>query len=50
VSEELRALAEQVRLEAAHRLEDKRAKCAQLLRAAGGLELLRQKLGGSHVR
>ena len=46
----MRALAEQVRLEAAHRLEDKRAKCAQLVRAAGGLELLRRKLGGPDAR
>ena len=46
----MRALAEQVRLEAARRLDSKREKCAQLLRAARGIELLRQKLGGAHVR
>lgn len=45
----MRKLAEQLRVEAARRLDEKRVKCAQIMRAASGLELLRRKLGGSDV-
>ena len=49
MSEELRKLAEQLRIEDARRLDEKRQKCAQILRAASGLELLRRKLGGPNA-
>ena len=49
MSEELRKLAQQLRLEAEGQAEAKRVKCAQMLRAANALELLRRKLGGSNV-
>lgn len=49
MSEELRKLAQLLRLEAASQVEAKRVKCAQILNAANALELLRRKLGGSDV-
>lgn len=49
MSEELRKLAEMLRVEEKQRLEAKRQKCAQILSAASGLELLRRKLGGPNA-
>jgi len=45
MSEEMRKLAEQLRQEAQRHTAIKREKSAQVLVAATGLELLRQKLG-----
>lgn len=50
MSDELRKLAQDLRIEAARRVEEKRVKCAQIVNAANALELLRRKLGGSDVR
>lgn len=44
MSEQLRKLAEALRVEQARRNEEKRTKCAQLVRAATGLSLLQRKL------
>ena len=49
MSEELRKLAEQLRQEAEIRQASINEKCAQVLRAATGLSLLRRKLGGSNA-
>jgi len=43
--ESLRKLATEVRREAEHQAETKRVKCAQIVEAASGLEILRRKLG-----
>lgn len=48
-SDMLRKLAQQLREEAERRQTEKREKCAQIVRAAAGLQLLRSKLGGSHA-
>ncbi len=45
----MRKLAEELRLEAARRIEDRRTKCAQIVSAASALELLRRKIGGPDV-
>ena len=49
MSEEMRKLAEKLRLEATQRVATKREKCAQIVVAAAGLELLKRKLGGLNV-
>ena len=49
MSEALRKLAEQIRQEGTRRQDDKRTKCAQILTAATGLDLLRRKLGGGNA-
>lgn len=46
MSEALRKLATLIRQEEARRQDEKRTKCAQILTAASGLDLLRRKLGG----
>lgn len=43
--EQLRKLATEVRNEAARQTAEKNAKCAQIIKAATGLEVLRRKLG-----
>ena len=47
MGEQMRKLAEQLRQEASRRAEVKREKCAQIVMAATGLELLKRKLGGA---
>lgn len=47
MTEELRKLAETLRQENARRAESKRVKCAQILKAAAGLGLLKTKLKGA---
>jgi len=46
MSEALRKLAALLRQENTRRQEETRTKCAQILTAASGLDLLRRKLGG----
>jgi len=47
VSEALRKLAELMRQENVHRKEATRQKCAQIITAATGLDILRRKLGAA---
>ncbi len=49
VSETLRALASDLRVEATKRAEDMQTKAAATLVAAAGLGMLRRKLGGHHA-
>ena len=49
MSELLRKLAQQIRDAEAERAKAASVKCAQIMRAATGLQLLRSKLGGSHA-
>jgi hypothetical protein len=46
MSDALRKLAAELRQESARRQNEKRVKCAQIITAATGLDLLRRKLGG----
>lgn len=48
-SEDMRKLAEQLRQEAAQQQAAKRTKCAQIVTAAAGLDLLLRKLGGRNA-
>jgi len=47
MSELLRKLAQQLRENETSRVQANNVKCAQIMRAAKGLTLLRSKLGGS---
>lgn len=44
----LRSIANDLRVEATRRAEERRAKAAGVLVAAAGLGMLRRKLGGTH--
>lgn len=46
---ELRKMASQLRQEDVLRKEEKRVKCAQIILAAAGLDVLRRKLGVSNA-